>query len=107
MPRRLFLAAVLAVAIAIAAAACGSEPRPALDPVNVVEAAPTASPDEGTRPPEPAKRAARPGVPVQIEIPAIGVRAPVIKLGLNRDGSLEVPTPLWRHRLVERRVAPG
>ena len=92
MPRRLFLAAVLAVAIAIAAAACGgSEPPPALDRVNVVEAAPTTAPSEGTRPPEPAKRAARPGVPVKIEIPAIGVRAPVIKLGLNRDGSLEVP----------------
>ena len=27
-----------------------------------------------------------------IEIAAIGVRAPVIRLGLNRDGTLEVPT---------------
>jgi hypothetical protein len=29
--------------------------------------------------------------PVRIEIPAIGVRAPVIRLGLNRDRTLEVP----------------
>jgi hypothetical protein len=92
MPRRLFLAAALAVAIAIAAAACGgSEPPPALDRVNVVEAPPATTPSEATLPAQPAKRAARPGVPVRVEIPAIGVRAPVIKLGLNRDGSLEVP----------------
>lgn len=30
--------------------------------------------------------------PVRIEIAAIGVRAAVIRLGLNRDGTLEVPT---------------
>jgi sortase (surface protein transpeptidase) len=29
--------------------------------------------------------------PVRIAIPAIGVSAPVIPLGLNRDGTLEVP----------------
>jgi hypothetical protein len=28
---------------------------------------------------------------VRLEIAAIGVRAPVIRLGLNRDGTLEVP----------------
>ena len=37
----------------------------------------------------PARRAPR---PVRIEIPAIGVRAPVIPLGLNPDRSLEVPS---------------
>lgn len=40
------------------------------------------------RPPR-AKRAA---LPVRIEIPALGVRAPIIRLGLNADRSLEVPT---------------
>ena len=29
--------------------------------------------------------------PVRVEIPAIAVSAPVIPLGLNPDGSLEVP----------------
>ena len=33
----------------------------------------------------------RPIVPVRIEIPAIGVAAPSIRLGLNPDGTLEVP----------------
>ena len=92
MSRRLFHAAALAVAVAIvavavaivAAASGGSEPSPA-------PAAPTAQPDVARPPAQPAKRAARPGVPVRIEISAIGVRAPVIELGLNRDGSLEVP----------------
>ena len=39
-----------------------------------------------------ARRAKRPALPVRIEIPAIGVRAPVIRLGLNPDKTLEVPT---------------
>ena len=75
MPRRLLSAATLVVAIA--PAACGDHERPpaALRPAAPVAAAP----------------AARPGIPARIEIPAIGVRAPVIRLGLNRDGSLEVP----------------
>ena len=30
--------------------------------------------------------------PVRIEIPSIGVRAPIIRLGLNPDRTLEVPT---------------
>jgi sortase (surface protein transpeptidase) len=34
------------------------------------------------RPPQP---------PVRIEIPAIGVSAAVVRLGLNRDGSMQVP----------------
>jgi sortase (surface protein transpeptidase) len=39
----------------------------------------------------PAAGERRPAVPVRIEIPQIGVRAPVIRLGLNADKSLEVP----------------
>jgi sortase (surface protein transpeptidase) len=53
-------------------------------PVNVAPQRPAA--DGPKRRPQ---RAAR---PVRIEIPAIGVRAPVIPLGLNSDRSLEVPT---------------
>jgi sortase (surface protein transpeptidase) len=41
----------------------------------------------------PASRAAAPAPPrpVWLTIPAIGVKAPVITLGLNRDGTLQVP----------------
>ncbi len=38
------------------------------------------------------ERRERAAIPVSVEIPSIGVRAPVIKLGLNPDRSLEVPT---------------
>ena len=34
----------------------------------------------------------RPPLPLRIEIPAIGVRARVVRLGLNADRTLEVPT---------------
>jgi Sortase domain len=41
--------------------------------------------------PRPARRE-RVAIPVRIEIPSIGVRAPTIRLGLNPDRTLEVPT---------------
>lgn len=40
------------------------------------------------RPPSPA----RPPAPAAIEIPSIGVHARLVRLGLNADGTLEVPT---------------
>ena len=40
----------------------------------------------------PAPRERRPSRPVRIEIPSIGVDAPIIGLGLNPDRTLEVPT---------------
>jgi sortase (surface protein transpeptidase) len=40
-------------------------------------------------PKDPAKRVA---TPIRIEIPSLDVRAPIIKLGLNPDKTLEVPT---------------
>lgn len=47
--------------------------------------------------------------PVQIEIPSIGVNAPVMRLGLNGDGTIQVP-PLSNHNLAgwyDGSVAPG
>jgi sortase (surface protein transpeptidase) len=89
MPRRLVLAAALAAAIAIAAALAGCGSEPSRENVRVtVAATPTVEQaNDATKAPA----ATRPGIPARIEIPAIGVRAPVIRLGLNRDGSLEVP----------------
>jgi hypothetical protein len=42
-------------------------------------------------PAPPPRRTERAPFPVRIEIPAIGVRAPIIRLGLNPDRTLEVP----------------
>jgi sortase (surface protein transpeptidase) len=50
-----------------------------------------------------------PSTPVQIAIPAIGVSAPVMRLGRNSDGTVEVP-PLDNHNLAgwyDGSVTPG
>ena len=47
--------------------------------------------------------------PMTIKIPAIGVNAPVTRLDLNKDGTVQVP-PLSDHNLAgwyDRSVAPG
>jgi LPXTG-site transpeptidase (sortase) family protein len=47
--------------------------------------------------------------PMRIEIPAIGVNAPVMRLGLDPDGTIQVP-PLSDHNLAgwyDRSVTPG
>jgi sortase (surface protein transpeptidase) len=48
-------------------------------------------------------------VPVGVEIPALGVNAPLIELGRSADGTLQVP-PLDNHDLAgwfDRSVTPG
>jgi sortase (surface protein transpeptidase) len=47
----------------------------------------------------PAVAAMSAATPVRIEIPAIGVSAPVMKLGLAQNGTLQVP-PLGEHNLA-------
>jgi len=68
----------------------------------------------GTAVPHPADRSAvapplPPSTPVEIAIPALRVKAPVMRLGLNGDGTVQVP-PLADHNLAgwyERSVTPG
>jgi sortase (surface protein transpeptidase) len=50
-----------------------------------------------------------PSTPVTIKIPAIGVDAPIMRLGLNSNGTVQVP-PLDNHNLAgwyDRSVTPG
>jgi hypothetical protein len=50
-----------------------------------------------------------PSPPVEIEIPALGVKAPIMALGLNTDGTVQVP-PLSNHNLAgwyDGSVMPG
>jgi hypothetical protein len=61
--------------------------------------------------PEPVNVAAAlaPSTPTEIDIPAIGVRAPITQVGQNADGTVQVP-PLDNHNLAawyNRSVAPG
>jgi len=68
----------------------GGEPTRPAAPRAAATATADAAPAEAVHPPAPPARRAAP--PVRIEIAAIGAHAPVIPLGLNRDGTLEVPT---------------
>ena len=77
------------LALALALAGCG-EAAPAGS-----RAAPSTAP-AATNPAERAGQAsatpvAPPAPPVRIEIATIGVSAPVVRLGLHRDGTMEVP----------------
>jgi sortase (surface protein transpeptidase) len=76
------------VLLALVLTACGeasSRPEAAM---------PAPVPDAGATPAPPSSAAAlarAPSPPVHIAIPAIGVSAAVVRLGLNPDGSLQVP----------------
>lgn len=65
--------------------------------------------DSGTREPPREFPVLAPSRPVRLEIPSIGVRAPVRRVGLAEDGSIAVPD-LERHNEVgwyERGPTPG
>jgi sortase (surface protein transpeptidase) len=76
------------VLLALALTACGEAPaRP-----EAAMPAPAPATPAATAPPTSAAALARaPSPPVRITIPAIGVSAAVVRLGLNRDGTLQVP----------------
>jgi hypothetical protein len=77
------------VPLVLVVAACGAAPssRPeAATPAPVPSARATPGPSTST-----AVLARGSSPPAHIRIPAIGVSAAVVRLGLNRDGSLQVP----------------
>jgi hypothetical protein len=67
----------------------------------------TASPVPVTPTAPAASAAGAPSAPVKIRIESIGASAPVDPLGLNRDGTLEVPTDFKRAGYYVGRPAPG
>ena len=62
-------------------------PRPRIEPV----ATPTATPSPAPKRPAQRSRTKQEPGPVRIVIPAIGVSAPIIPLGLNSDGTMQTP----------------
>jgi sortase (surface protein transpeptidase) len=89
-PRRALLAALLA-SLTIATAACGDNGAAAPPP----DPAPTQSaaslPATVVTPPAQAAPSADVAAPVRIQIPAIGVDAEIVPVGLNEDESMETP----------------
>jgi LPXTG-site transpeptidase (sortase) family protein len=81
----------LAPLLLLLLASCGATPPPhpkAATPA----AAPTAPTTTAAPPTSAAALAHRSAPPARIRIPAIGVSAPVVRLGLKPDGTLEVPS---------------
>ncbi|WP_166848939.1 class F sortase [Isoptericola sp. BMS4] len=71
----------------------GAVPGPAVDPSTSSQpssqpSAQPSGPQDGTPPADPATRVAQPG---RVRIPAIGVDSGLLHLGLNDDGTIEVP----------------
>jgi sortase (surface protein transpeptidase) len=86
------IAAGVVLFVSVVGAVSPDERGPRLDAA-AVGAPPSDEPktDAATAPAPRRARRERVAIPVRIEIPAIGVRAPIIRLGLNPDRSLEVP----------------
>jgi sortase (surface protein transpeptidase) len=85
-------AGLASLTLALVLGACGESPaRPGASPATAPPAttAPTttAAAPSSTRP----ARARKPSPPVWVEIPSIGVSSRLIRLGLNADGTMEVP----------------
>lgn len=97
LPTALAAAVLCAVGLAVAAGALTSHgPLPdraaSLIPASVKTSVPRLTSVPRVRP---LKRS----VPVRLRIPAIGVNAPVTEVGLNPDGTVQVP-PLAEHNLT-------
>ncbi|WP_052890437.1 class F sortase [Thermogemmatispora carboxidivorans] len=84
----LLLLPVLLVSSGLLAAGCGAVSSPAMDEGTGVERQPPAPVTATATAPAPALS---PALPTQLLIPAIGVAAPVERVGLGADGTLATP----------------
>ena len=81
-------AGLASLTLALVLGACGEPPaRPEASP------SPPPPPRRRPRPPRPGDHppSTRPSPPVRVEIPSIGVSSRLVRLGLNADGTMEVP----------------
>ena len=85
-------AGLVSLTLAMALGACGEPPaRPEASPTTAspTTVAPTTTTPAAT--PSSTRRPSRPSPPVRVEIPAIGVSSRLVRLGLNADGTMQVP----------------
>jgi sortase (surface protein transpeptidase) len=84
-------AALAIVTLVAAMAGCGSGAESEALPLQPVREQPTATATATAAAKPRPKAARRVAAPVRVEIPAIGVNAPLVRLGLDARGALEAP----------------
>ncbi|MFD0370880.1 class F sortase [Streptomyces sp. NPDC127114] len=112
MTRRPFALALAAATAVVALTGCGGAgPAPATAPRASAVPAPRVT---ATAAPAPAGRLATAplprSLPVRVKVPSAGVdTGPVLKLGLNQDGTVEVPSVAQADRIgwYDKGVTPG
>ena len=87
--RILIVASLVALAGVLLAVVTGPSSEPRSDLVQVAAAPPTTASTSTTLPSTTTTVAPQP--PARLRIPSIGVDAPVVPVGLDPDGSMEVP----------------
>jgi sortase (surface protein transpeptidase) len=91
---RRLAAGLVSLALALVLGACGEPPaRPEASPSTAPATSTTASPATTTRAAAPSstRPRRRPSPPIRVELPSIGVSSRLVRLGLNADGTTEVP----------------
>lgn len=86
--------AVLMAAIGVGLAGCSGQPSPAVKPsVSATSRVERSTPPVPSSPPPRVARAAQlpRSVPTRLQVAAIGVDSPLMKLGLRGDGTMQVP----------------
>jgi sortase (surface protein transpeptidase) len=102
-------AGLASLTLALVLGACGEAPaRPEASPTTAppATAAPTTTTVAAPSTTRPA-RARTPSPPVRVEIPSIGVSSRLIRLGLNADGTMEVPRDYGRAGWFTGGAMPG
>jgi hypothetical protein len=83
-------AGLAGLTLAVVLGACGAHPPPRPEPPPAPGTAAAPATTTGPAGAAPTRRR-RPAPPVRVEIPAIGVSSRLVRLGLNPDGTMEVP----------------
>ncbi|MFF8374841.1 class F sortase [Streptomyces sp. NPDC015661] len=107
-PARTRTASLVLVAALAALTGCSAagEPAPATPPAHISRATAAPAPTASPAPVQPMARS----LPVRVRVPAAGVdTGPVLSLGLNTDGTVEVPSVADADRIgwYDKGVTPG
>ena len=85
-------AGLVSLTLALVLGACGESPaRPEVSPSTAPTTTAAPSTTREAAAPSSTRAPRKPSPPVRVEIPSIGVSSRLVRLGLNADGTMEVP----------------